>query len=258
MEVHSHSHTPRRKWTHYFWEFLMLFLAVFAGFLAENQREHYIEHKRAEVLANNLYKELYTDSIYMSDKIKNRLVKERECGNFINHASDSSLNPLSDGFLPALYWTFIQTNQIYFEPNDGVLSQLRNSGELRYFKNTELQTAIGKLNVSINNIRSRNDREYTYLEDFLRPFSLKFYDFDWHSQVTDNGKIPAMTALADSINPRPKGKLSNLELFNRQEAKGIVSYHLLMLRSTRNLYYSDYTRINHELLNILREEFGIE
>ena len=29
MEVHAHSHTPRKKWTHYFCEFLMLFLAVF-------------------------------------------------------------------------------------------------------------------------------------------------------------------------------------------------------------------------------------
>ncbi len=43
MEVHAHSHTPRKKRTHYFWEFLVLFLAVFCGFLTENQREHYIE-----------------------------------------------------------------------------------------------------------------------------------------------------------------------------------------------------------------------
>ena len=21
MEVHAHAHTPRKKWTHYFWEF---------------------------------------------------------------------------------------------------------------------------------------------------------------------------------------------------------------------------------------------
>jgi hypothetical protein len=38
MEVHQHSHTPRKKWHHYFWEFLMLFLAVTLGFLVENQR----------------------------------------------------------------------------------------------------------------------------------------------------------------------------------------------------------------------------
>ena len=36
MEVHHHpiaigSHCARKKWTHYFWEFLMLFLAVFCG-----------------------------------------------------------------------------------------------------------------------------------------------------------------------------------------------------------------------------------
>ena len=36
MEILARSHTPRKKWTHYFWEFLMLFLAVFCGFLAEN------------------------------------------------------------------------------------------------------------------------------------------------------------------------------------------------------------------------------
>ena len=46
MEVHTHTHTARKKWTHYFWEFLMLFLAVTLGFFVENQREHLIEHGR--------------------------------------------------------------------------------------------------------------------------------------------------------------------------------------------------------------------
>lgn len=46
MEVHHHSHTARKKFTHYLWEFLMLFLAVFCGFLAENIREHRVEHAR--------------------------------------------------------------------------------------------------------------------------------------------------------------------------------------------------------------------
>jgi len=46
MEVHAHAHTPRKKWTNYLWEFLMLFLAVFCGFLAEYQLEHIIENQR--------------------------------------------------------------------------------------------------------------------------------------------------------------------------------------------------------------------
>ena len=47
MEVHHHSHVHGKKnWKTYFWEFLMLFLAVFCGFLAEYQLEHKIEKDR--------------------------------------------------------------------------------------------------------------------------------------------------------------------------------------------------------------------
>ena len=63
MEVHAHSHSARKKWTHYFWEFLMLFLAVTLGFLVENQREHYIEHQRANSYAANKYQELKKDTL---------------------------------------------------------------------------------------------------------------------------------------------------------------------------------------------------
>ncbi|MBK9569946.1 MAG: hypothetical protein IPO53_08495 [Chitinophagaceae bacterium] len=62
MEVHAHTHTARKKWTHYFWEFFMLFLAVFAGFLAENQREHIVEGHRAKALALSLYNDIKNDT----------------------------------------------------------------------------------------------------------------------------------------------------------------------------------------------------
>jgi hypothetical protein len=55
MEVHHHTHAAHGKktWKDYFWEFLMLFLAVFCGFLAEYQLEHIIEHQRAKVFASH-------------------------------------------------------------------------------------------------------------------------------------------------------------------------------------------------------------
>ncbi len=134
MEVHSYTHTERKKWTHYLWEFLMLFLAVFCGFIAENQREHMVEHQREKGLAKNLYKEIYTDSIAIQQKLAIRNKKEEECIYFISYVKDSSLTDLSSRFYPAYTWAFIQSAQLFFEPNDGILNQLRNSGELRYFK----------------------------------------------------------------------------------------------------------------------------
>ena len=63
MEVHAHTHTPRKKWTHYFWEFLMLFLAVFCGFLAEYQLEHKIEHDREKQFMHSMLKDLELDTV---------------------------------------------------------------------------------------------------------------------------------------------------------------------------------------------------
>ena len=62
MEVHAHTHTPRKKWTHYFWEFLMLFLAVFCGFLAEYQLEHKIENERERQYMTSMIDNLKNDT----------------------------------------------------------------------------------------------------------------------------------------------------------------------------------------------------
>ena len=66
MEVHAHSHTARKKWTHYLWEFIMLFLAVFCGFLAENQREHMIENQREKQYIKSFLSDLMDDTASIS------------------------------------------------------------------------------------------------------------------------------------------------------------------------------------------------
>src|SRR4026209_634441 len=69
MEVHHHAHTARKKWTHYFWEFLMLFLAVTLGFFVENMREHYIEHKREKQYVQSFYEDLTADELDLESNI---------------------------------------------------------------------------------------------------------------------------------------------------------------------------------------------
>ncbi len=48
METHHHAAKSghEKKWQVYLSEFIMLFLAVFAGFIAENIREHFVERAR--------------------------------------------------------------------------------------------------------------------------------------------------------------------------------------------------------------------
>ena len=70
MEVHAHTHTSRKKWTHYFWEFLMLFLAVFCGFLAEYQLEHVIENQREKQFMKSMIEDVEKDIINLENELK--------------------------------------------------------------------------------------------------------------------------------------------------------------------------------------------
>ena len=63
MEVHHPHHaTHTKKWTAYLLEFLMLFLAVFLGFVAENIREHAVEKTRARELLKSFVVDLKKDT----------------------------------------------------------------------------------------------------------------------------------------------------------------------------------------------------
>src|SRR5205814_6953925 len=65
MEVHKHPHhvTHKKKWGEYLLEFLMLFLAVFLGFLAENFREHQLEKEKGRQYIQSLYEDLKADTL---------------------------------------------------------------------------------------------------------------------------------------------------------------------------------------------------
>src|SRR5215211_4115796 len=110
MEVHTHQHSPRKKWTHYFWEFLMLFVAVFCGFLAENIREHSVERHREKEFAKALYAELLDDSTAAANKLTRRLEKEKDMDYLSSYFRDSSLTSLSKDVYPTYTISFYLIN----------------------------------------------------------------------------------------------------------------------------------------------------
>ena len=141
MEVHAHTHTARKKWSPYVWEFLMLFLAVFCGFLAENQREHFIEKKREKQYLNSLWQDLQADTATLhiissrydeSNKMIDTLIRLLK-SNERNRVSCKIYNlarviPFAD-ILP--------------QPHDKTFDQLKSSGNLRLVHNHEILDEIG-------------------------------------------------------------------------------------------------------------------
>ncbi|MBS1918117.1 MAG: hypothetical protein JST87_17740 [Bacteroidetes bacterium] len=258
MEVHHHPHVEKKNFKEYFLEFLMIFLAVTMGFIAENIRENISENKQAGELAKSLYQEVFADSIHAQQVIKQRLQKEESLKLFGNIVSDSDLVNPPKQFYSAFAWSFFITTAVTFEPNDGVLNQLKNSGTLRYFRSMDVQSKIGELGVDITKIRERQQQEYNFAASNVRPFILKYFDFKLLDSVLNEGNL-SMTETLQQHNARflVSRKMRNLNDFNKSDALNLEYYYRIMLRSSRQSQFAQYVKANHELLQMLRNEYDV-
>ena len=156
MEVHAHTHTARKKWTHYFWEFLMLFLAVFCGFLAEYQLEHVIEHQREEKYVHSLIQDLETDTAHLETYINLR--KEKRI------MMDSLVLLLStDKHKQSGNETYFFARQVFHGPpfvsTDGTMQQLKNAGNLRLIKNENIINSILAYDASVKDLKEWDESD---------------------------------------------------------------------------------------------------
>jgi hypothetical protein len=203
MEVHAHSHTPRKKWTHYFWEFLMLFLAVFAGFLAENQREHMIEHQREKNYIASLVKDVELDIISLnqaSDVRKKYITYFDSLVYLLKNYSDSNLNDI-------YFYARHAGRTTDFKYHDGTIQQLKSSGGLRLIRNKD---AVDSIIVYDNEvIKTILNQQETYEPRFRNDivtnhFGKIFNAYVWNEMIDDTAAISRTVNNPKLFNKDPK------------------------------------------------------
>jgi len=140
MEVHAHSHTPRKKWTHYFWEFFMLFLAVTAGFFVENMREHYIEHRRGLQYIRSFVEDLKTDTTGFSNIIAQYRIKETQLDQLYLCYDSINLSSKPFSCINNIYAATIGFQDLIY--TDRTLQQLKNAGGLRLLEEQDADSII--------------------------------------------------------------------------------------------------------------------
>ena len=170
MEVHAHTHTARKKWTHYFWEFLMLFLAVFCGFLAENQREHMIEHQREKRFAVQLLADLTNDSVHFSFLINNVVPRVDKRARNLNELLTRQPAATDKEVILALS----DVNRIGLLLTNTTFTQMKTSGTLRYIRNDSLTGLLSRYyDVLCARVIHSWEESRNFYNDYLLPFRLK-------------------------------------------------------------------------------------
>ncbi len=156
MEVHRHSHSARKKKTDYLWEFLMLFLAVFCGFLAENLREHYIEQIREKKYIRSIVEDLATDTTWMNSYLYDQRVSIEALDSVIfllKRASTDSFSRKRVYYLTRMSIKLSSPNKINYNAYD----QMRNSGNLRLIKEQASVDSISRYYFGAKDIEQLNE-----------------------------------------------------------------------------------------------------
>ena len=141
MEVHHHAHSShgKKNWKSYFWEFLMLFLAVSLGFYAENLREGILHNKEVKTHINSLITDLQTD-IALFDSVIARNTYSAEMADSVVELLHSDLDNASGLYFAA---RTVTANNGYGYSNSKSFDQMKSSGLLRYIKPKVLLDSIG-------------------------------------------------------------------------------------------------------------------
>ena len=244
MEVHHQPHIHhKKKWKDYLFEFFMLFLAVSAGFLVENQREHYVEHQRAKDYAAMLRKDLAADTVIINIIIGYRNDQAKRYAQLRGKMDSVPLEKINQQEFAQLAGE--AGKYLHLLPNNGTLQQLKSAGALRYFKDTTLVYTLTSYEEDLKHGEYVQSEEREFFTDKVLPFKLVHFNY-------------SLAAPVPGVNNYPPEYLID---FNK---KTMLEFYNLMDRSASfNEMLGEVSFTRHKkkaalLIEMLKKEYHLE
>jgi len=172
MEVHHHPKVEKKRFKEYFLEFIMIFLAVTLGFIAENIREIISDHKKETVLIQSLVKDLEDDSATIKGQLK--VSKERLV------YSDSLIELVHEGNVLSktanfYYYGRMTARWTSFSNNSRSIDEMKNGGLFRVIRNNNVAASIMAYYAFIPQIKNYEDRQ-VIVDNEYRKIAVQVFD----------------------------------------------------------------------------------
>ncbi len=212
MEVHHHSHKPK-KWKEYLTEFIMLFLAVSMGFIAENLREKHIEDERSEELMHAFISDVkenqkQLDSLIMNNK---RLSYYYDSLVFDNGFGRRQIDliKLSDNLDFKMY-RFINKKTIF--------EQMKSSGALRYIQDKEILKSMLRYEENADYAERRSmDNETDHYNNRFRTTMDEILPLSFYKYISEDN-FKTITKMDSLVNP---GRYENYKIYGAEIKKDL-------------------------------------
>ena len=177
MEVHHHPHVEKKKFKEYFLEFLMIFLAVTMGFIAENLREDIVNNNKEKDFIVSLKEDLKIDTAALQSVIpENQMQFEKldSLYTLLQLAEEGKPFPINRLYYLNFRYGF---GLVYFSPDSRTISQIKSTGAFALIRNKSCRdsiTAYDNFNEDVIKTNENGLREWTGDLDRLRK---KIFDF---------------------------------------------------------------------------------
>jgi hypothetical protein len=250
MEVHHHAHNPaephhKKNWKSYFWEFLMLFLAVFCGFLAEYKLEHVIEDQREVKNIRSLIQDLESDTSNLQSYVDLRMEKKVMLDSLVTLLSSNS-------YKQAGSQTYFFARHIFtgysFQSTDGSIQQLKNGGNLRLIKKENIVNNILAYDTEVKSLHEWDEADLNIRNSFREIGGSIFKaDIFYHTMDTKMQFI------------RPEGNPQLITVDPSAINKVAFQVQYLTLMTQGNIYRGEKLKSQAvNLISLLKKEYHIE
>lgn len=178
------STSKKKNWKSYIKEFLMLFLAVFCGFLAENYRGNMVEKKQERQYIQSFIEDLKSDTANLKRNLDFRKMKMIQMDSFMLLLSNQTIK----GHENDLYFfgrSLVRT--VWFQNNDRTFAQLKNSGALRLIRNEQATDSIMAYQKLVERLITNHEDDRTERYIAFPVISQIFNPFVFDQMVTATG-----------------------------------------------------------------------
>jgi hypothetical protein len=246
METHAHHlhEAPGKGWKHYLFEFLMLFLAVTAGFFVENEREHLVEHQREKQFIRSMVIDLERDKKALDILVTSFKGNSARLDTLIKLLSNPQVKEYGADLYYFGKWS---TRSPRFPINDRTIQQMKNSGGFRLIRNEPASAAIVNYYNMMNQVEELQNIDYDNTIEYKRTAIEVFNPTVFESMLSAENNIS-----------RPVGNPALLTYDPKYLVRlaGTVSY-MKTARNALALQYKKMRETSEDLMLLLKKEYRL-
>jgi hypothetical protein len=149
---------------HYFFEFFMMFLALYLGFLADNLRERLAEKKRERVYLQNMLEDLRADIVLYDNYTKNNKVVFELIDTLVQLIKSPERKQSITKLAYTARMVLPQFKQLFL--TERTYEQMKSSGSLRLISSQPVANNISSYYYSASELKKYNESSMVWATDY--------------------------------------------------------------------------------------------